>query len=60
MYSRATGGDELGDRKRVNQGDNILDVQIRLSIVGVRGRLGQRSRAILRVDEDDGEAMTTA
>ena len=53
VYSRATSSNVFCDRKRVCNGDNVLHVQIGLSVISVGGRLRQIRRTIFRVDEDD-------
>jgi hypothetical protein len=40
----------------MGNGDDILHVQIGLSIIGIVGRLWQIRRAIFRIDKDDRKA----
>jgi hypothetical protein len=52
-YSRATSSNVFCDRKRMGDRDDILHVQIGLSIVSIERRLRQIRCTILGIDKDD-------
>jgi hypothetical protein len=51
--SRATSSDEFCDRQRMRDRNNVLHVEVGLSVISIGGRLGQIRRAIFRIDKDD-------